>query len=164
MRVLGARLVQLAHRQESTPCTTLGPILGELRLGWAGGISSCSHLPLLAPAYSRREGAERDAGCPGGDVPEQPVGQHPGVSCLLSKSSQRAHGDGAEHGGSAPGRSVFPASGLQLTAVKVRGWGRCCGMHSPQHTLSTLLRAAQASLCSMQSSWWFLVCELLWFL
>lgn len=32
-----------------------------------------------------------------GDVPEQPMEQHPGVSCLLSRSSQRAQGDRAEH-------------------------------------------------------------------
>lgn len=40
--------------------------------------------------------------------------QHPGVSCLLSKSSQGAHGDGAEHGDLHQGDQCLLLQGYSL--------------------------------------------------
>lgn len=63
-----------------------------------------------------------------------------GFPDCLRESSQRAHGDGAELGGSAPQRPVqrFAALELHLAAIPRRGLspsGEVCGWAGAQHTL-----------------------------
>lgn len=86
-----------------------------------------------------------DAGCPGGDVSGQLVREHAWVSSSLSKSSQRACGNGAGYGGSARRRPAYRFSALELHLTvmqrrglppgrEVRGQGGCPGSaQTPTH-------------------------------